>query len=647
MTAAGSRTHGPIDSPAAQDPAAEFDGSDPLHPRSKLRPILTVRWWLGLKSPARDLRSCCIALAVLIAIAFFLISQSPARRVGDGAEYMGMAYAISTGHSPALSPVEWNATNKYLDSFTATSAFPGSLQKYPVFQNAAHGQDYAHFWMYSALAAPGVALSRLLGLNANWSFVLLNLLLYLLAAWLALRRLGLAGTWFLFLSPVIWWLDKAVTETFTFSLLSIAFLLLEDAPWWSLVCLGFAADQNPPIALIIPVLVVAALLRDRSLLRDRRMWIGTVAAVLIAILHPIFYETQLGVITPESLTTVHWQIPSLAIVLAPITDLNMGLLVDFPLFIVGLVLATGLVVRRRWRDLVTPETGAAIAAAIIFLLSFAQNTQINTGGTPSLNRYDLWLVPLLIPVFLICFRQDPRRMFRWFMPVAVLSSALSLAAYQPSKAENPAGTIPSRLASYVWAHYPGLDNPVPGVFFAREAHSGVETISPVGTPTCSKILLIDGDSSYKCRLGRLPPGACMRTATTLCYANAPQPETASRTGRGYSFAVWSGPPGDPTVHPELLSAAAELQLAAAWCKAAPEDTRAQVYSLMGPPHGSEWTPWAVALAKRSGKSAPYAEWDVGYDILVATFENGKVSSLNAYSPIPHPAMDIHCQASRG
>jgi hypothetical protein len=76
---------------------------------------LTVRWWLSLKSPAQDLRSCCIALAVLIAIVFFLISQSPARRVGDGAEYMGMAYAISTGHSPALSPVEWNATNNFLN----------------------------------------------------------------------------------------------------------------------------------------------------------------------------------------------------------------------------------------------------------------------------------------------------------------------------------------------------------------------------------------------------------------------------------------------------------------------------------------------------------------------------------------------------
>ena len=162
------------------------------------------------------------------------------------------------------------------------------------------------------------------------------------------------------------------------------------------------------------------------------------------------------------------------------------------------------------------------------------------------------------------------------------------------------------------------------------------------------MLLVDGDSTYACPLSRLPPDACMRTATTLCYANAQQPKIIGRTERGgYSFVVWSGPPGDTFVRPEPTSALAALRLAAAWCKAAPQDTKAQIYSLMGPPHGTEWTPWAVALAKRSSKSAPYDEWDVGYDVLVATLENGKVSSLDAYSPIPHPATNLPCQASRG
>jgi len=500
-------------------------------------------------SPASSLRSRCIAMAVLIGIVSFLISQSPVRRVGDGSEYMGMAFAISTGHSPALSPTEWNATRDFLDSFSAASVFPGSLRNQREYRNAAHGQNFAHFWMYSALAAPGLAFARAIGLNANWGFVLVNVSLYLLAAWLALRRLGLAGAWFLFLSPVIWWLDKASTEAFTFSLLSIAFLLMEEAPWWSLVCLGFAADQNPPIALVIPFVVVAALLRDRSRLRDRRMWVGSVAGVMIALLHPIFYETQLGVITPQSITNVRFEFPSLAIVLAPITDLSMGLLVDFPLFIVALVVVLALILRHRKRDIVTPEIGVAVVAAVIFLVSFAQNTQVNSGGTPSLNRYDLWLIPLLIPVLLVCYRQDPRRMFLWFLPIAVVSSLLSIAAYQPAKPDSY--VTPSRLASYVWAHYPGWDNPIPGVFYEREEHTETP-IRPVGTPTCSKILLVDGDSSAACPIRQLPPEACMRTLRTLCYANASRPQLAKRTGRGYGFVAWSGSSGSSVpVTPEI------------------------------------------------------------------------------------------------
>jgi len=293
---------------------------------------------------------------------------------------------------------------------------------------------------------------------------------------------------------------------------------------------------------------VAALLRDRSRLRDKRMWVGTAGAVLIAILHPVFFETQLGAITPESLTTVHWQIPSLAIVLAPLTDLNMGLLVNFPMFIVGLVIAVGLIARRRWRDIMTPEIGAAAAAAIVFLTSFAQNTQVNSGGTPSLNRYDLWLIPLLVPALVICYRQDPRRMFRWFLPIAVISSLLSIATYQPSKPE--AWLTPSSLASYVWAHDPSLDDPIPGVFFDREAHSG-SAIAPVGTPTCSKVLLVDGDTPKACPIRQLPPIGCMRTSTSICYANSSEPQRDIRTGHGYSFSIWSGPPGNPAVSPQF------------------------------------------------------------------------------------------------
>jgi hypothetical protein len=218
----------------------------------------------------------------------------------------------------------------------------------------------------------------------------------------------------------------------------------------------------------------------------------------------------------------------------------MGLVANFPMFVVALIVVLVLILVKRWRDILTPEIGAAIAAAIIFLGSYAQNTQLNSGGTPSLDRYDLWLIPLIIPGLVICFRRDPRRMFWWFMPVAVVSAVISVIAFQPARPDSY--LYPSRLASYVWAHYPTWDNPVPAVFYEREEHTET-AIQPVGTPTCSKILLVDGETSAACPMRQLPPALCTKTSTTLCYANTAQPLLALRTERGYSFTTWSGPTG--------------------------------------------------------------------------------------------------------
>ena len=138
------------------------------------------------------------------------------------------------------------------DSVTSRSwDFAGlSLTLHPELRDAAGRQDYFHFWFYSALAVPGLWLVRSVGGHPNYAFTILNLILFLAAAWVVSRHL----TWWLTAascSPVIWWLDKAHTEVFTFSLLAIAFALMREAPWWSLVALGAASTQNPPIALTL------------------------------------------------------------------------------------------------------------------------------------------------------------------------------------------------------------------------------------------------------------------------------------------------------------------------------------------------------------------------------------------------------------
>jgi hypothetical protein len=461
-----------------------------------------------------------------------LLAEAPVDRVGDAGEYMAMAHAFATGHSPALSPRELAVTANFLNSLgPGWTNLPLSN---PLLLNAAHGQNFAHFWMYSLLAAPGVWIADLIGIHPNYAFAVLNVSLYLLAAMLAYRRIGLAAATFMFVSPVIWWWDKAHTEEFTFSLVSIALLLLEERPWWSMLALGLAATQNPPIALAVVVLLVAVVARDRSRMRDRRVWIGFAGAIALAATHPIFYETQLGVLTPQQklgLVTLH--LPTLAILLAPVTDLNIGLLFRFPMYGVAIVVVIGTIISRRWRDLLTIEHAAAVVIGFIFLFSFSQTAQIQSGGTPAVDRYALWLIPILIPFMRTAYRRARVLLTGVLIPVVLVSIILSLHTYAPARPEQY--VVPTGLASWVWQHEPNWDNPLPVIFYEREAHS-VAAIAPVGTPTCSKVLLVAGHSPANCAVRPSPPRAC-DVASALCYAN--------RSGRSYEFMLWTGPDGEP------------------------------------------------------------------------------------------------------
>ena len=139
--------------------------------------------------------------------------------------------------------------------------------------------DFVHFWFYSAAAQPFVSLARGLGASPIYGFAALNVGLLVLAFWVALPRLGGWLTWLVFAGPVIWWADKAHTEPFTFSLLTIAVLLLEEAPVWAVLAAGAAATQNPPIVAMVPFAAVALGSQGAGALRRPAMWIGLIARV--------------------------------------------------------------------------------------------------------------------------------------------------------------------------------------------------------------------------------------------------------------------------------------------------------------------------------------------------------------------------------
>jgi hypothetical protein len=183
----------------------------------------------------------------------------------------------------------------------------------------------------------------------------------------------------------------------------------------------------------------------------------------------------------------------------------------------------GLLAWRR-RDLLAAEIVVPAVLLILFLVSFAQNSNVNNGGTPGMGRYCIWLIPLAIPLLVKGYAAFPNAT-RWFGAAAAIGVLWAIFPFNPSRPESDYVKA-TWAARWVWTHKPGLDNPLTEIFAERT--TGVDgATGPAATPSCSKVLLIGGAWTEGCPgTGEEPPTGCLRPGAA-CYAN--------RDGDSYSF----------------------------------------------------------------------------------------------------------------
>ena len=470
-------------------------------------------------------RRLLLAFGLLLAL---LLATSRPQRVGDAREYLAMGMNLARLQSPALSRTDMIQIDARFDELH----FTGLPLDFPQLRDARDRQDFFHFWFYSALAVPGLWLADIVAVHPNYAFTALNVGVFFAALWVVSKRLAWWFTAALFGSPVLWWIDKAHTEVFTFSLLAIAVAMLRDAPWRSMVCLGAAATQNPPIAVLMVGVGAAAPWLRRGAWRDARFWVGAAVACAIASLHPLYYGWRWGLPTPQLLQGTHARIPTMQEFAAVLWDPNIGVVFHAPLLAVTFVVAAIAVGVRARSRLIEAEVWLAAAGAGLFLIAFAQTTNFNNGATPGMSRYGIWLIPLTIPIFERATAVSTPSA-RWFIPLSLASCLWSVVAFQPRLPESYC--TPTRLASVLWSRWPALDNPLPEIFVER--HWGGELgLAPVATPGCAKLLLIGGQWPVPCPPQPVPP-ECSRP-DALCYAN--------RTAPGYDFVRVPPPYGAST-----------------------------------------------------------------------------------------------------
>jgi hypothetical protein len=436
------------------------------------------------------------ATALFVCLLTALAVTSAPREVGDAAEYVRMASRLASGHVPSAG-------------------------------------ESRHFLFYPALAAPVVAAFGALHLNTLDAFTLVNGLLLAAAFYVAVSRVHWTWCALVFAGPILWWLDKPHTEPFTFALFAIAFSLLGSAPWWSLVAAGVSATQNPANAVLVLILAVAAAAGRVGILKDRRFWVGLAAGTALAALHPLYYLLRAGTFSRlAGASDIRWVTRSEF--LAALVDPNLGLLPHAPILAAACIGVVVVLLLRAPHRLVSSGVCAAVASGAWLAFVAATATNVNHGGTPGMSRYATWFIPLAIPLF-----QDVDRLFprlrRWMIAPVVAAAMLGVWMFHPARVEAPGR--PTRLASFLWTHYPSLDNPLPEVFDER-LRGLDENWLPVATPGCEKVLLPGRggrDSVWPMPCAPVTIPARCQTSGALCYAN--------RTATGYGFvtARVSGP----------------------------------------------------------------------------------------------------------
>jgi hypothetical protein len=482
-------------------------------------------------------RLCFVALLAALVAALALDSRP--RIVGDGQEYVAMAWNLAQGRPPGLSQPERASLERTL------SLHEGELSEGRGALVGPDGrQDFHHFWLYSLVVAPSLSAVAAAGGPPLVAFTLTNALLLLLAAAVVHLRSGPGATLVLFGGPLLWWLDKPHPEVFLVALLSVALVIVRSRPELALPLVGLAAAQNPVFGPVLALGSVWTVARRRG---RPFLLVALVVSWALALAHPLYYLWHLGRAMPLR-DTVLLHVPNPAELRAVLVDPNLGLLPAWPSL--GLAVALALLSGRSGRERVPWWDVAALSLATFALLVlFVQPGNINHGGTRGMSRYGLWLAPFVLPALarLASVFRPPG----WMALLAGLSLLSTIPEYLPNRPERY--LEPTPLAEWLWTRHPGLDRPLPEVFAERAWGYPPLGSVPASTLQC-EMALVRGDGTA---IGRWPlsctpaekPLSCSEPGV-LCYAERRPdgydferaPTQPTYRDRGSSRWYWSGAP---------------------------------------------------------------------------------------------------------
>ncbi|WP_315708410.1 hypothetical protein [Brenneria uluponensis] len=443
-----------------------------------------------------------IGLGLLIF--FLIVGRFTPIRVGDGSEYYALFYAWDTVFRPWMTSSAYDAYGHLISSHEIISLVPrDTLERSFPALIAGSTADFNHFWFYSFLAFICAKFTSLLGINISihGAFLELHFLLVFMTMSIAYRYYKWQGVFIVvlmtFVSPVLWFTDKVHTELYTYCLALSGIIFIYAKKYLpSALVFAIASAQNPSFALIafIPFCYRVILQRkDKYLLTEVIMFVATALFVLV---HPVYYFLRFGVITPELLTSGASLGKNLSIFYIWILDPDLGLIPNWPLGILSIILAAFLLCRKKNREGLYFDGRIVLFLMLYLAINFYVNsstTNINSGGTPGLARYALWYLPLAFPIFMFISKNVVLRsgLFYIIITLIIMTSIFTFKKNDPRKGESY--ITPSAISFLIQKRLPWLYNPPVEVFQERYSGYGesIHDKSYLGIvgPDCRKVLI--------------------------------------------------------------------------------------------------------------------------------------------------------------
>lgn len=465
------------------------------------------------------------------------------RRVGDGGEYVVMARQLAAGRAPSVTAAELRDARAALAELG--SGFETSLLDYPALVGRDGRQDFLHFFLYPLIVAPALLAVSALEWHPNWAFTVVNAALLAGAVFLSARRVSLAAIVAGFISPIIWWVDKAHTEAFLFATVATGALLFRHQPAVAVLAFALAGAQNAALGATYPVFAVMLWAATRRTTWTARAWVAAATGLLLVV-SPLAYNwLRLGRWSPMA-DYAQPSVPSAAGLLAFVVEPNIGVLPHAPVYALSLLAGIGLLIARgRFATAQSPFWWWPAVIQILLLLAWAQNPNVNYGGTPGMNRWVLSLLALGLPWIDDVARQLSAVGRARVAALVVAASVTGAITHLPHRPESY--REPTRAAEWMWRR--GWVHVTPGEVFAERTQRREPAFAPAHDGECGVLLIASQQAPGACAppSAPLPPGC--READALCYAIASGAGTrylqAPNNGFYYHVAAPSWPAGGP------------------------------------------------------------------------------------------------------